>query len=415
LGASKKRGTNLRGFRGVGRLSGLGYCQELVFRTRAAGERKTSELSWDGKKLKDLLRAEDHTDLQQAIKSIAQIRTISLDGYPDHFFEVELRNVRRVQNDVLLNTDVVHSYLSQVAPVPFSEEFQFGEAIAEFIERHSKYDTINITLGDSVQILRPHRNSFPITDRVSDSFSSISFFEVPGVEEGMDAVGWILTHSYLGAIPKRAQISGLRVRVGNMQVGTPEIFEGLFPQPRFNSWCVGEVHVLSRRILPNGRRDDFEVNGHLQNLHGHVAKHAKDLVKVVRDKSVIRNRLKSAALLAETVSQSIALLEKSQFADLKHHLSAYSARLVSQLEQLARSESLTNTERAVILDRSRSLATRLQRAAKTTRRGRDAFSRINPAKKKAYEDAIDAVLSTSLPIAVRAELAQKIVRRATAK
>src|SRR6185503_12060559 len=53
LGASKKRGSSLRGFRGVGRLSGLGYCQELVFRARAAQDRKVSELTWDGEKLKN--------------------------------------------------------------------------------------------------------------------------------------------------------------------------------------------------------------------------------------------------------------------------------------------------------------------------------------------------------------------------
>ena len=34
FGASVKRGTNARGFRGVGRLSGLAYCQELIFRSR---------------------------------------------------------------------------------------------------------------------------------------------------------------------------------------------------------------------------------------------------------------------------------------------------------------------------------------------------------------------------------------------
>src|SRR5262245_54169699 len=33
LGASRKRGTKARGFRGVGRLAGLGYCRELVFRS----------------------------------------------------------------------------------------------------------------------------------------------------------------------------------------------------------------------------------------------------------------------------------------------------------------------------------------------------------------------------------------------
>lgn len=186
-------------------------------------------------------------------------------------------------------------------------------------------------------------------------------------------------------------------------------------QPRFNSWCVGEIHIISKKILPNGRRDDFEVNGHLQNLQGHLAKHAKDLVKVCRDKSVIRNRLKSAALLAEMVSQSIALMEKSQFSDLKHHLSAYSDRLLGQLEELARSDQLTTVERTVIQERARAFSARLRRATGLQRRGRDAFSRITPVRRKAFEAAIDAVLSTSLPISVRADLAQKILRRATAK
>ena len=31
FGASKKRGSGARGFRGVGRLAGIGYCQELIF------------------------------------------------------------------------------------------------------------------------------------------------------------------------------------------------------------------------------------------------------------------------------------------------------------------------------------------------------------------------------------------------
>src|ERR1700719_1950079 len=38
LGASTKRGTSARGFRGVGRLAGLGYCQELIFRSRSASD-----------------------------------------------------------------------------------------------------------------------------------------------------------------------------------------------------------------------------------------------------------------------------------------------------------------------------------------------------------------------------------------
>lgn len=412
IGASKKRGTDLRGFRGVGRLSGLGYCQALVFRSRALGDRKVSEITWDGRKLKELLRGEEHTELTQAIRGIAKTKSIPADEYPQHFFEVELRSVRRVQNDLLLNEDALNAYISQIAPVPFAPEFPFGGAISEFLNRYTKCDTIDIVLSGNRHVFRPHAKHFPIAQNVSDTFSGITFFEIPGTEEGVDAVGWLLTHSYLGAIPKRALVGGLRARVGNMQVGTPELFDSLFPQPRFNSWSVGEVHILTKRILPNGRRDDFEVNAHLHNLHGHLAKTAKDLIKVCRDKSIIRNRLKSAALLAESVAQCIALLEKGEFAELRQHLEAYSSKLISQLDVLAKSNSLSETERTVVAEQSRALAIRARRATHKPGGRHDAFSKIGGAKRRAYEDAIDTILGSPLPIAVRADLAQRVIRRA---
>src|SRR5207247_2042355 len=78
---------------------------------------------------------------------------------------------------------------------------------------------------------------------------------------------WIATyHSYLGALPPRARIGGLRLRCGDIQVGGASIVEDVFAEPRFNAWCVGELHVIDDRIVPNGRRDHFEQNAHLYNL-----------------------------------------------------------------------------------------------------------------------------------------------------
>jgi len=51
FGASRKRGGSACGFRGVGRLAGIGYCQELIFRSRVGGETKVSEIRWDCRKL----------------------------------------------------------------------------------------------------------------------------------------------------------------------------------------------------------------------------------------------------------------------------------------------------------------------------------------------------------------------------
>ena len=412
VGASKKRGSTLRGFRGVGRLSGLGYCQELVFRSRAAGDRRVSEIVWDGRKLKDLLRnAGDTTDLVQAIKSIARTRQIPGLDAPLHFFEVELRKLARSRNDLLLNEEDVVSYLAQVAPVPFAPEFRFGEMIAEHLARFSRYQPIDLYVGDS-QVFRPHRNKFPITDKIQDGVAGITFLEIPGLDNSVDAAGWILKHSFLGAIPKRAHVEGIRARIGDIQIGNADIFSHLFPEARFNSWCIGEVHILSKRIVPNGRRDDFEANAHLQNLHGYLANEAKLLVKTCRDKSILRNRLKKAAVLVESADQSIAIAEGNRFPALRHYFSDYSSRLLKQLEDFRQQDGLSTGERQLIQERCDRLAGRLELLGKRRGTRRHPLASLAPAKRNAFESAIAVVLASTLPIAIRAGLTEQIVRAA---
>ena len=44
IGGSKKRGEKLRGFRGIGRLSGIGYCQKIIFRGKTENDKKVTLL-----------------------------------------------------------------------------------------------------------------------------------------------------------------------------------------------------------------------------------------------------------------------------------------------------------------------------------------------------------------------------------
>ena len=67
------------------------------------------------------------------------------------------------------------------------------------------------------------------------------------------AVGWLVHHEYDGAVPVGTGFKGVRLRVGNVQIGGHALLEGLFTEARFNSWSIGEVHVLDRRVVPNAR------------------------------------------------------------------------------------------------------------------------------------------------------------------
>src|SRR5205807_7868118 len=137
FGASVKRGSQARGFRGVGRLAGLGYCQELIFRSRANSEPKVNELRWDCRTIRTSLRSAEFTgDLNHIVNESVEFRQLSVDGWPSRFFEVELRGVVRHRNDQLLNPAAIEDYLSQVAPVPFADDFKFAGEIREFLAAH---------------------------------------------------------------------------------------------------------------------------------------------------------------------------------------------------------------------------------------------------------------------------------------
>ena len=167
---------------------------------------------------------------------------------------------------------------------------------------------------------------------------------------------WLAHTPYSGSIPRRLGIRGLRARVGNLQIGTDRIFEHLFQEPRFNGWCVGEIHILDRRVVPNGRRDYFEAGPHLRNIENHIGAIAQEISSRCRRASSQRNklrnvdaainRLKAAHNLARSgylrPTDSVALVEREQnrIPDIRHALKQVrGVRHESALESVLHYES----------------------------------------------------------------------------
>lgn len=94
IGNSKKRHSNSRGFRGIGRLSGLGYCQKLKFVTSIHGEEKASCITYDAEKLKYLLspQVDSRDSIDQVLSSVLTIEEIP-ERINEHYFSVELYGV----------------------------------------------------------------------------------------------------------------------------------------------------------------------------------------------------------------------------------------------------------------------------------------------------------------------------------
>ncbi|MFD2055693.1 hypothetical protein ACFSQT_22290 [Mesorhizobium calcicola] len=146
--AVPQRGTSRPvGFRGVGRLAGLAYAQELIFRSRVPGEAKISELRWDCRQLKVALRAlEEDTGIAELIRQVTTLQRVEISDAPERFFEVEMRGIVRLRNDRLMSPMAIGDYLSQVAPLPFSPDFRFGGQMTEALSHHLDLSVLDIRI-----------------------------------------------------------------------------------------------------------------------------------------------------------------------------------------------------------------------------------------------------------------------------
>jgi len=95
-----------------------------------------------------------------------------------------------------------------------------------------------------------------------------------------------------------------------MQVGNEFLLSELFTEQRFNSWAVGEIHILDKKIQPNGRRDNFPQNQPYSNLLNHLNIQAQKISKLCREQSIIRNRKKDFNNEKTKVLEKLSILEQ---------------------------------------------------------------------------------------------------------
>jgi len=411
FGASAKRGRNARGFRGVGRLSGLAYCQELLFRSRFAGEPSVSELRWDCRKTKALLSSADFAgDLAAVVSQSVQVRQVDGRKWPEHFFEVELRGITRLRSDCLLNPEVIEEYLSQVAPLPFDPRFRFGEDITEWLQERVGLGSLSLIMpGKGKPTFRPHRNSFDVSSG-TDTFQELQKIDIPGTNGGIAAVGWILHHGYKGAVPE-AMLKGLRLRSGDIQIGTSGILEDLFTETRFNSWCVGEVHVIDGRIVPNGRRDHFEQNVHFSNLINHLSPIAREISNRCRTSSMKRNWLRQFELQQSGIADKISAIKQGSLTRIQRkQMEMDIAQAIGAMHRIAGKEALRSEAKTSLVP----VLKKVERRVKMLR-GRHYVAKplaaLPASKRAAYKHVLSLVYECSPNRSVAKSLVDKMLSR----
>jgi len=413
IGASEKRGTDARGFRGVGRLSGLGYVQQLVFRSRAKGDTTVLEMTWNGRVIKQMLASTDsNIDLQTIVREATTLKRLDPEGYPTHFFEVELVRPRRIANDRLLNESEIVSFIGQVCPCPFSPEFSFGREIETLLASHgpaSKSYSIHIN-GAEIPVYRPYRDEVEYSDTKRSELSNLRLIEIEGIDGDLAAIGWLIHHDYQGAIPVSQGVRGLRARVGNIQIGHDRLFAEVFPEDRFCSWAIGEVHVLDARVLPNGRRDEFESNAHLDNIIAHLRPVGAEVARECRDSSQKRNRLKTFELGADKVYDKLDVIKQGAVSE--RYAKSIKAEIGTHLSEMRKAvdfELFEDEDQSALRGRLASIEMAVD--AHTTKAEGDILEALPARKRPIYKEVFDLIYDCSTNQVTAKSLVDRMLNR----
>ena len=260
LGCSPKEGTLQRGFRGIGRLGGLAYCDELVFETRSTDREMVAVVSWDRIEFEKIAAGrEGVVGLVETIEKVScESLRVAEKEEPEHFFKVTLKNVHKFHSDALMNLKLVYDYLAQVAPVSYDNEcFSFGDRIEQNLSKYSKYRHYRVTINGR-EVKRPYSNILHLSNSSTETINDIDLFTFYGADETPIAIGWYAITNFKSALPKSLNCRGLRVRQGNIEIGNEHFLDDAFTERRFSSWQIGEIQILANRLKPNARRDGFE-------------------------------------------------------------------------------------------------------------------------------------------------------------
>ena len=295
VGNSKKRNANNRGFRGIGRLGGMSYCDTLIFSTSYEGENCKTIVTFDCKTLKKLLVPGQYEDLSLS-DVLGKITTIEVqpEKTEKHYFVVEMENVSGSSD--LLNIDAAKSYISQVAPLPYqTRHFIYISQLKEFLKDHGYgLEEFPIFVGeeetDLEPVYKPNKSRFRAdrNKKTVDVISSMAYFDVT-IDGELYALGWYGNCGWYGFLSDR-EISGFRVRKGNILIGDSKTLNGIFKESRFNGWTQGEIFIVTDKLVPNARRDDFEQNeAYYQLIDTLSTGVAVDIARAIREASQARN------------------------------------------------------------------------------------------------------------------------------
>ena len=277
VGASSKSHLKNAGFRGIGRLAGIVFCDSVTFVTKAKGESEQTTVVIDSKAMRAAMapgKGSTTSALDLMRNSIAAFRTRT-ENVDSHFFEVKLEGLRDAP-DECVSAQEMASFVSQVAPLPYPEDFPFREVLADASAKAGiPIDEVKVTIQDGSREPRAVTKRYHKRYQFESGYITLSECTIYNSERG-DWWAWVGKKTESGAYID-SKVSGLRVRVRNIQIDGTDVVRDIFRSHapsyvRFQDYFLGEIFVKPSALVPNARRDGFEENPDWKRIQKELAK-----------------------------------------------------------------------------------------------------------------------------------------------
>jgi hypothetical protein len=263
VGASGKSHRRNAGFRGIGRLAGIVFSDTVTFTTKAKNEREQTTVIFNGKAMRAAMapgRGSAKSAQELMLETVRAFKTPSRE-VNRHFFEVKLEGFTD-EPDECRSPKELYDFVSQVAPVPYPADFPYrAKLVQAATDNKIPIDEVRITIKDGmkepVDVTKPYGRAYAFESGTVE-LTDCAVMASPSGRWW----AWVGKKEESGAYTN-SRVSGLRVRVRNIQIDSTEIVRDIFRDSaksysRFQDYFLGEIFVEPSALVPNARRDGFE-------------------------------------------------------------------------------------------------------------------------------------------------------------
>ncbi len=228
VGASNKSHVKNAGFRGIGRLAGIVFSDRVTFRTKACGEQQETTVVFNAKSMRAAMapgKGSTKSALDLMKECVEAFRSDVSDS-KTHYFEVQLEGFTDEPYECK-SPQTMYDFVSQIAPVPFPDTFPFREKLREAEEQYGiPIEEVGISIMDGTKV--------PVW--VTKGYSNEYNFASGKIEMNECAIYSSQTGRWWAWVGKKAEsgsytdvrVSGLRVRVRNIQIDGTDIIRDIF-------------------------------------------------------------------------------------------------------------------------------------------------------------------------------------------